>query len=79
MLAQTTFGVFAPAGTPRAIIDRVNEVTQQALTEEAFQQELLRLGFEPLPGIGPGEAAALFEDERLRWAPILKNLGTRPG
>jgi tripartite-type tricarboxylate transporter receptor subunit TctC len=78
MLAQTTFGVFGPAGLPRAIVERLNEVTQQALAEPAFQQELLRLGFEPLPGVGPHSAAALFADERLRWAPILKNVRTRP-
>jgi tripartite-type tricarboxylate transporter receptor subunit TctC len=79
MLAQTTFGVFAPAGTPRAIIDRLNTVTQHVLADAGFQQELLRLGFEPLPGIGPEQTAALFEDERVRWTPILQAIKAPPG
>ena len=78
MVAQTTFGIFAPAGTPRPILDRINAVTQQAMADEQFQQELLRLGFEPLPGVGPDQAAAVFQDELVRWTPILKTVGTKP-
>src|SRR5262249_55702699 len=48
MVAQTTFGVFAPAGTPRPILERVNAVTQDAMADPHFQTELLRLGFEPV-------------------------------
>ena len=78
MVAQTTFGIFAPAGTPRPILDRINAVTQQAMADEQFQQELLRLGFEPLLGVGPDQAAAVFQDELVRWTPILKTVGTKP-
>jgi tripartite-type tricarboxylate transporter receptor subunit TctC len=78
MVAQTTFGIFAPAGTPRAVLDRLNEVTQQAMNDEAFQRELLRLGFEPMLGVGPDKAAALFQDERVRWMPILKTVSSKP-
>jgi len=78
MVAQTTFGIFAPAGTPRPVLDRLNEVTQQVMADEAFQRELLRLGFEPVLGAGPDKAAALFHDERVRWTPILKTVSSKP-
>ena len=78
MVAQTTFGIFAPAGTPRSQLDRINQVTQQALADAAFQQELLRLGFEPVLDVGPDKAAGVFQDELVRWTPILKTVGTRP-
>jgi tripartite-type tricarboxylate transporter receptor subunit TctC len=78
MVAQSTFGIFAPAGTPRPILDRINAVTQQAMADDQFQQELLRLGFEPLLGVGPDQAAAVFQDELVRWTPILKTVGTKP-
>jgi len=78
MVAQTTFGIFAPAGTPRPILDRINAVTQQVMADEQFQKELLTLGFEPLFGVGPDQAASVFQDELVRWTPILKTVGTRP-
>ena len=78
MLAQTTFGIFAPAGTPKPVIDRLNAVTQQVMVEEPFQKELLKLGFEPLIGIGPDKAAGVFQDELVRWTPILKTVSTKP-
>jgi tripartite-type tricarboxylate transporter receptor subunit TctC len=78
MLAQTTFGIFAPAGTPKPVIDRLNAVTQQVMVEEPFQKELLKLGFEPIIGIGPDKAAGVFQDELVRWTPILKTVSTKP-
>ncbi len=78
MVAQTTFGIFAPAGTPRPILDRINQVTQQAMADEQFQQELLRLGFEPVREVGPDKAAGVFQDELARWTPILKTVSTKP-
>jgi tripartite-type tricarboxylate transporter receptor subunit TctC len=78
MLAQTTFGVFAPAGTPRPMLERINAVTQQAMTDDSFQNELLRLGFEPVLGVGPDQAAGVFQDELVRWTPILKTVTTKP-
>jgi tripartite-type tricarboxylate transporter receptor subunit TctC len=77
MVAQTTFGLFAPSGTPRPVLDRLNEVTQQVMNDAAFQRELLRLGFEPVLGVGLDKAAALFQDERVRWTPILKTVSSK--
>jgi tripartite-type tricarboxylate transporter receptor subunit TctC len=74
IVAQTTFGIFAPAGTPRPILERINQVTQRALADDAFQKELLRLGFEPVRDAGPDKAAGVFQDELVRWTPILKTL-----
>jgi tripartite-type tricarboxylate transporter receptor subunit TctC len=75
MVAQTTFGIFAPADTPRQILDRLNAATQDAVADGAFQAELVRLGFEPVRGIGPDKAAGVFRDELARWGPILKTVG----
>jgi tripartite-type tricarboxylate transporter receptor subunit TctC len=77
MVAQTTFGVFAPAGTPQPILERINAVTQDAMAEPQFQGELLRLGFEPVRGVGPDKAAGVFQEELARWTPILKPTSTK--
>jgi tripartite-type tricarboxylate transporter receptor subunit TctC len=77
MVAQTTFGIFAPVGTPRPILDRLNAATQEAMSDAAFQAELVRLGFEPVLGIGPDKAAGVFRDELARWTPILKTMDSK--
>jgi tripartite-type tricarboxylate transporter receptor subunit TctC len=77
MVAQTTFGIFAPADTPRPILDRLNAATQDAMSDAAFQAELVRLGFEPVLGIGPDKAAGVFRDELARWTPILKTMDSK--
>ena len=78
MVAQTTFGIFAPAGTPKPILERINAVTQEAMADEAFQKELLRVGFEPVRDVGPDEAAGVFQQELVRWTPILKTVSMKP-
>jgi tripartite-type tricarboxylate transporter receptor subunit TctC len=78
MVAQTTFGVFAPAGTPGPILERINAVTQDAMAEPQFQAELLRLGFEPVLDVGPDKAAGVFKEELARWTPILKTTSMKP-
>jgi tripartite-type tricarboxylate transporter receptor subunit TctC len=78
MVAQTTFGIFAPAGTPKPILERINAVTQEAMADETFQRELLRVGFEPVRDVGPDKAAGVFQDELVRWTPILKTVSMKP-
>jgi tripartite-type tricarboxylate transporter receptor subunit TctC len=78
MIAQTTFGIFTPAGTPRPALARIDQVTQQVLADETFQQELLKLGFEPMRDVGLDKAAGVFADERARWTPILKSTNIKP-
>jgi hypothetical protein len=48
------------------------------MADSAFQAELVRLGFEPVLDVGPEKAAALFQDERVRWMPILNSVGGKP-
>ena len=72
LVAQTTFGLFAPAGTPKPFVERLGQVTQQVMADAAFQQELLRLGFEPVLDVSGAKAAQVFADELVRWSPMLK-------
>lgn len=72
MVAQTTFAIFAPAGTPASIVDRLDAATQQVMAEADFQKQLLNLGFEPVRGVGGEKATEVFKQELVRWTPILK-------
>lgn len=75
MIAQTTFGIFVPAGTPKEIVDKISGLTQAALTDKEFQSRLVQIGFEPLVGMTPEKSQQLFRDESARWVPIIKAIG----
>ena len=77
MVAQTTFAIFVPAGTPAAIVARLDAATQRVMADEEFQKQLLNLGFEPVRGVGGAKATEVFKDELVRWTPILKSGGVK--
>ena len=75
MTALFFCGLFAPAGTPRPIIDRLNRVTQLLLRDEDFRAKLMALGYEPVQDNGPTEADAFIRAEQKRWTPIVRASG----
>jgi tripartite-type tricarboxylate transporter receptor subunit TctC len=75
MIAQTTFAIFAPAGTPKEIVDKIAGLTQTAMGEKEFQNQLIQIGFEPLVGMSPEKSEHLFREETARWVPIIKSVG----
>jgi tripartite-type tricarboxylate transporter receptor subunit TctC len=70
-------GLFAPAGTPRPIIDQVAAATQAALMDKEFQKKLVQAGFEPMIDVGPEQTAKFVHDELVRWTPLLKTAGIK--
>ena len=59
MITQNFFGIFAPAGTPKAMLDRVNELTQAALADKDFQQRLSTRRSSRCQGYGPEKSPRL--------------------
>ena len=57
--------LYAPRGTPKPIIDRVNADIQKALAEPDVQERLMSVGFSPWPGPAADVAKALQEDTQL--------------
>jgi tripartite-type tricarboxylate transporter receptor subunit TctC len=68
------YGVFAPAGTPQAIVDKLAEALTKGLNEEAVQKRFADLGAESIdPGRrGPKALGELVKSEAARLLPILK-------
>ena len=68
------YGVFAPAGTPRPIIDKLADALNRGLGEEAVQKRLAELGAEIIePQFrGPKPLAERVRSESARLLPILK-------
>src|SRR2546428_11801252 len=67
----------APAKTPQAVIERVNDAAQKALKNEAVLARLAASGTQPI-GAGPVEAAAHIRAEMARWDRVLKAAGVQP-
>jgi len=67
------FGLFAPKGTPREIVDRLNLHVGRALDDPKTRRRLLVLGFEPELG-SPAAFARLLEVDALRWGRALANV-----
>jgi tripartite-type tricarboxylate transporter receptor subunit TctC len=75
MIAQNFNGLFAPAGTPRPIIDQIAKVSRAVVADAAYQQMLFASGLEPVLASSPETTRQFFEDELARWAPVVASIG----
>lgn len=64
-------GLWAPAGTPAAIVQRLNTAMVKVVNEPAMQKRIRELGYEPL-GSTPEEMAQRIHGELQQWADIIK-------
>ncbi len=71
------FGLLAPAGTPQAIIDRLQAETAKILDTPAMKARLALEGAEPI-GNSPAEFSALIKAEMAKWSQVAKAAGIKP-
>ena len=71
------FGLLAPAGTPAAIVARLNAETARAVRSPDIQASLAAEGAEPASST-PEEFGAFLKQEIIRWAAVVKSSGARP-
>jgi tripartite-type tricarboxylate transporter receptor subunit TctC len=72
-------GLWVPKGTPKAIINKLNDAVVRALANPGVQQRLADLGHEIFPGEQqtPEGAAAFQKAEIERWWPVIKAANIR--
>ena len=68
--------MYAPAGTPKEIVARLNAEVAKILALPETRQRLLQLGFEPVSGT-PEQLAAFEKTERAKWGPLIKAAGLK--
>jgi len=77
LVAQLFYGLFAPTGTPSAIVVQVSDATGAALAEDEFRQKLVAAGFEPFVDPSPEAARRFVEGEVARWTALIKTIGLK--
>ena len=71
-------GVYAPATTPRVIIERLNREIVAILKDPIFIKQIIEVGFDPVVGINSPEAwGALVAGEVKKWSAIVKQAGLK--
>jgi len=70
------FGLFAPAGTPKAIVAKINQDVTLALTTPEARDALLSQGAEASP-MSPDEFAVFLKKEIDKWGKVIKEAGIR--
>ncbi len=69
--ATAWFGIMAPAGTPAAVVERLNAEIGRALGDPEVSKQLLSRGFEP-QAMAPATWDAFITQETARWGALIK-------
>lgn len=74
---STWGGVLAPAGTPKAVVDKLNAEINKALSSPDVRERLQNAGIEPAGGT-PAQFASFLQVEMGKWAKVAKDAGIQP-
>jgi tripartite-type tricarboxylate transporter receptor subunit TctC len=75
--ASLCYGLVAPAGTPRAVIDRLNEALRTALASDDVKKQLALDGTEISPST-PEQYADFIDRDEKKWSQLVKASGVEP-
>ncbi len=75
--AESWYGIYAPAGTPRAIIDRLNSVINKVLQSQDFRKRTEPEGL-VIAGGAPEALDTYFKGEMIRWKKAIADAGIKP-
>jgi tripartite-type tricarboxylate transporter receptor subunit TctC len=75
--AVSWFGLFAPAGTPREIVGRINAEVRRAFADAEFREKFLAPNmFEPMVE-SPEEFGAFIASETQKWGEVVRSAKVR--
>lgn len=75
--ATLSYGLSAPAGTPKPIIERLNKALRAALASEDVRKRIIFEGGEP-ESTTPEEYAAVIDRELTKWSAVIRAAGITP-
>ena len=65
-------GLFAPAGTPQAVVDKLSADIAKVLAMPEVRAKLANIGLEPV-GTTPAEFAAIVRNDHAKWGEVIRN------
>jgi tripartite-type tricarboxylate transporter receptor subunit TctC len=77
MIGQLALGLFVPAATPDAIVNRIGDATRAAMADPEFQKILQVSGLEAVLESNPGKARRFMAEEVARWGPVVQAAGLK--
>jgi tripartite-type tricarboxylate transporter receptor subunit TctC len=77
LASQNFIGLFAPKGTPSAVVERVAQATRDTMADHEVQQLFIASGFEPDVDSNPQQTRDLLDREIAKWAPVIKAIGLK--
>ena len=77
-LAATQFiGLFAPRGTPKAIIEQIAQASRQTMADRELQRMFVTAGFEPELDPSPENTRRILDAELVKWTPVIRSIGLK--
>jgi len=75
--ADTMTGVLLPAGTPKAIVERMHAELGKIVSSPDFKERLKALGTDETPVMSAADLSAWLKNETARWRRIIEFTGVR--
>ncbi|MGE0098010.1 MAG: Bug family tripartite tricarboxylate transporter substrate binding protein [Hydrogenophaga sp.] len=75
LVMESFYGVFAPLGTPRPILEKLNKATAAVLAMPSVQQQLKTLSMQAAPDTSAKYFADKIRSETARWKPVIDKSG----
>jgi tripartite-type tricarboxylate transporter receptor subunit TctC len=77
MISQNFTGLFAPAGTPSAVVDRISDATRAAMGDSDFQRMMVATGQEFFVDPTPDKTRRFLAEDIGRWRPVIAKIGLK--
>jgi tripartite-type tricarboxylate transporter receptor subunit TctC len=77
LVAMNFSALFAPAGTPSPIIDKIATATGRAMADGEARKSLINQGMEPATESSPEATRRFIEEDIARWTPVIRAIGLK--
>ncbi len=76
--AYSWSGIFAPAKTPKPIVDKLAVAFNTAVNDASIRQKLYDIGFDPVATSGPDQLRGFVTSELRKWAEVVQLANIKP-
>jgi tripartite-type tricarboxylate transporter receptor subunit TctC len=77
MVSVNFTGLFAPAKTPKPIVEQIAAASRKAMDDEDTRKNLIEQGMEPYADSTPERTRRFVEEDIARWTPVIRSIGLK--